>query len=138
MSTRDDLRQEVEVLLGAARELPPDVDPYLAERFLSQLEQRRIVPRPHRLPAVRIRRRATALLLALAVLALGGSVTILQHTKPSATGCLPSIVKDYPSKQAAQNDRRQLEAAGYWESASRELTNGAVIIVYHRTASCTG
>lgn len=77
MSSREDLRAELEVLLGAVRSLSPDTDHYLAETFVSHLEEQ---------PTQRVRlaglirnipRRLTVLVLAVA-LAIGAPLAI--HT----------------------------------------------------------
>lgn len=115
---------------------PPDIDHYLAERFVSQMERQRAVLPARRFPSPRLGHHAAAIVLVIAVLAVGGPLTILQHTTPSATSCLPRIVKDYQTSQAAIRDLLQVEATGYRKSASRRLPSGAVIVMYVRSGSC--
>src|SRR5947209_20517341 len=113
MLTRDDLRDELEVLLGAARSLSPDTDSYLAETFLSRIERQRTLRMRLSMPALRIRRRLIAVLLALALLAIGTPLTIREYAGSSPTSCVPTIVKIYPSMAAAHADRSTMHANGY-------------------------
>jgi hypothetical protein len=72
METREDLRDELIVMLQAARELTPDTDRWLAERFLDRLDRRtHPAARPRRSRPRASRRRLAAWLLAGLALAIG-------------------------------------------------------------------
>lgn len=137
MPSHEELRDEVEILLGAARGLAPDTDRYLAETFVSRIERRRpahvaVLNRLMSAP-----RRAAALALAV-VLAIGTPLAIHAYTAPSVTTCIPTIVKIYPSKAAANADAHAMQASGYRDEAGIGGGSGATAIQYGLNGGCGG
>lgn len=137
MPTHEELCDEVEILLGAARGLAPDTDRYLAETFVSRLEKRRMAHLAVLDRLVHAPRRAAALALAL-VLAIGTPLALHAYTAPSVTTCLPTIVKIYPSKAAADADAQAMQASGYRDAAGIGGGAGATAIEYSLNGGCGG
>lgn len=85
MDTREDLRTELEAMLAAGRELSPDTDRYLAERFLDRLSTTTTQTKRRRRPSDRKprgpHRTAAALLVAALALAIGTPISL--HGNPS-------------------------------------------------------
>lgn len=135
MSTRDELHDELEALLGAARTLPPETDSYLADTFVAQLDHRGTRSHLLRVPALRRPRRVAAI-LALAVLAVGGPLTIHAYTSPSITTCVPTIWKTYPSRSLALADSAAMRTNGYSETGGEDYSNGHATRVYALKGGC--
>ncbi len=135
MSKQDELRDEVEALLRAARTLSPDTDSYLAETFVSRLDHRRTRTIQLRIPSLRLPRRLAAL-LAVATLAVGGPLAIHAYTTPSITSCVPTIWKTYPSRSMALADSAAMRTKGYSESGGEDYSNGHATKVYTLNGGC--
>jgi hypothetical protein len=93
MDTREDLRTELEAMLAAGRELSPDTDRYLAERFLDRLSATATQRKRRRRPPDRKprgpRRTATALLVAALALAIGTPISLHENQSKSAGSGYP-------------------------------------------------
>jgi RNase P subunit RPR2 len=136
MSSHEDLREELEVLLGAARHLAPETDRYLAERFVTHLE--RTSRRRHlRLPRVNIRRRLTAGILAFAVVILGTPIAIRAATTPQLT-CPATRVKLYASMAVAVGNRPVMaEHQWLWSRSPQQWPSGIVKVTFRHVGPAT-
>jgi ferric-dicitrate binding protein FerR (iron transport regulator) len=94
MERREELADELTAILGASRELTPDTDRFLAERFVDQLDsralgtsrRRRSISRRARTP----RRQLAAVLVAGVALAIGipfSLQSIRTQEQPYSTAC---------------------------------------------------
>lgn len=137
MSRRDELRDELQVLLSAARDLSPDTDAYLAEIFVARLEREKPLKARSTLPSVRLGRRFAVAVLALAALVVGGPIAIREYTGSSATSCLLTIARTYPSMSAAHADITTMRTDGYMVTGSYQLGNGHATIDYTPMRGCS-
>lgn len=92
MNSRDELRDELMAVLGAARELPPDTDAHLAEVFADQIYGNAQARPPRRRPfpgAMRRSRRAlAALVIAASTMVVGLPVSLhFMHPDAQALAC---------------------------------------------------
>lgn len=133
MATRQEMLDELEVLLGAAHDLPEDSHHYLAEAFVARLEQRSRWVRVGT-PFHRLRRRIVVALLALGVF-VGGSLAYRDYSASAATNCYPTVVKTYPSWAAASTDAAKMRAHGFFVR-SGEGGKGKVMQSYTLKGAC--
>lgn len=111
MGRREELADELTAILGASRELTPETDRFLAERFVDRLDngvletnrRRRSMSRRARTP----RRQLTALLLTGLALAIGTPISlqaIRTHQQPYSIACAwqpQTLVFDARSAEAS-------------------------------------
>lgn len=134
MGRREDLADELTAVLGASRELTPETDRFLAERFIDQLDtrspgtgrRRRSVRRRARTP----RRQLVALLITGLLLGIGTPVSlqaIRTHEQPYSIACAwqaQTLVFDSRSAEAAW--QHHFDRKAYKLLGSRFDANGKV------------
>lgn len=117
---REDLRDELILMLRTGRELAPDTDGYLADGFLDRLQSRR----PAR-PLGRQRRRlVTALLLAAGALAVGTPLAVGMQTRSPSANCSEYLSKSYPSHNAMIADAPAMAARGFHRDGADSYFGG--------------
>lgn len=136
-SRKDELRNELEILLGAARNLTPDTDAYLAERFVALLDRGRTAKAAWKRSVFRLRGRLAAVLIALALLATGGPLALHEYGNATTPSCAPTEVLGYPSLAVARANRALMDKLGYIQTGSRQQANGHELVVYAHEGGCT-
>jgi hypothetical protein len=136
MGRREELADELTAILGASRELTPDTDRFLAERFVDQLDnrtletsrRRRSISRRARTP----RRQITALLVTALALAIGAPISlqaIRTHEQSYSVPCSwqPQTLL-FDSRSAEATWQRVVNPKSYHIAGSRFDANGKVTI----------
>ena len=116
-------RDDLVILLRASRELPPDTDRYLAERFLDHVDRRASLPSPQAssLPWLRDPNKVAAALLAIA-LALTVAAPLSVHAILGRDRDMPPawfMCSTHAGSVAPQGSWRRIDpdargAEGYW------------------------
>jgi hypothetical protein len=136
MERREELADELTAILGASRELTPDTDRFLAERFVDRLDnrmlgtsrRRRSMSRRARTP----RRQLAALLITGLALAIGAPISlqaVRTQAQPYSIACAwqpQTLVFDARSTEATW--QRGLDPKSYQITGSRFNANGTVTI----------
>jgi hypothetical protein len=136
MERREELADELTAILGASRELTPDTDRFLAERFVDRLDsralgtsrRRRSISRRARTP----RRQLAALLVAGLALAIGTPISlqsIRTQEQPYSIACAwqpQTLVFDSRSTEATW--QRGLNPKSYQVIGMASDLTGKVII----------
>lgn len=136
MGRREELTDELTAILGASRELTPDTDRFLAERFVDQLDNRTLEPglrgrsisRRARTP----RRQLTALLVTALALAIGTPISlqaIRTHDQRYSAPCSwqPQTLV-FNSRRAQATWWRGLDPKSYQIFGMRSGVNGKATI----------
>jgi hypothetical protein len=116
---RDELRDELVVLLRAGRELDPETDPELAETFLAGMERR--VKRRSR-PTWPLWALAGTLLLGAGWLGIPMSLTAQRGPVP----CSEMATARYPSMRALKRDAPSMRRHGLHPTGVHRLRSGVI------------